>query len=352
MRADNLNRRVIRLLFWESTVRCNLSCAHCRRIEVDEKAAPDLSTKRAKEMIDQLADLGRMQNYMPILVFSGGEPLCRKDIFELIEYAGQKDLPAALATNGTLLDMPIAKKLKDAGVQRVSVSLDGATAKVHNKLRRQDGSFEAAIAGVKCLREAGVEFQINVTMTKHNADQLDEIFELSKKTGAVAVHLFMLVPVGCGEEFAPEDMLDSNEYERMLTKVAEKEKNAQIEIKVTCAPHYQRVKRQQGAKIERMTKGCLAGLGVMFVSHCGDVFPCGYLPVNCGNILDADLKSIWQSSEELAKMRDTGQLKGKCSMCGYKEVCGGCRARAFAATGDYMDQEPFCNYQPTTEEKT
>ncbi len=350
-------KQKLRLLFWESTIKCNLSCAHCRRVEDDETVDADMSTAQAKELIDQLAELGCHQDFMPILVFSGGEPLCRTDIFELIDYAVAKEVKCALATNGTLIDAPLAEQIKMAGVERVSVSLDGATGEIHNKLRKMEGSFDAAINGIQCLNDCGVPFQINITITRHNTHQLDDIFVLAEKLGAVAVHLFMLVPVGCGEEFAEEDMLSPDEYEHLLERIAKKEHTGRLEVKVTCGPHYERVIREQkpagqdqshpaGGHHGHVSKGCLAGSGVLFVGHSGIIFPCGYLPVDCGNILQTPLEQIWTSSAELAQMRDTQQLKGKCGVCGYRTVCGGCRARAFAATGDYMQAEPMCVYTP------
>jgi len=347
MRGASDHSRKLRLLFWESTIRCNLSCAHCRRVEGDDAAGSDLTTDRAEKLIDQLAAMGRAQGFMPILVFSGGEPLCRGDLFELFEKAHEQGLRCALATNGTLIDTAMAARIRSAGVERVSVSLDGTTAAVHNKLRRQEGSFEAAVAGMERLREQSVPFQINMTMTRYNMHQLDELFEFARRAGAAAVHLFMLVPVGCGEEFAQEDMLSADEYERLLRQVARKEPAAGLEIKVTCGPHYERIIREQGDRPRgRMSGGCLAGSGVLFVSHSGQVFPCGYLPIDCGHILETPLAQIWEKSGHLARMRDPGQLKGKCGVCGYRTVCGGCRARAFAATGDYMEEEPMCRYEP------
>lgn len=361
------SKQLLRLLFWETTIKCNLTCAHCRRIEDDEQAITDLSTEQAKQMIDQLADVGVEQGFMPILVFSGGEPLCRGDLFGVIEYAGSKGLILAIASNGTLIDEGIATQIKQSGVQRVSISLDGATSEVHNKLRQQEGSFEAAIKGIEKLRANEVPFQINVTMTKYNANQLGEIYELAKSLGAVALHVFMLVPVGCGQEFEEEEMLSAAEYEEMMLKIAGLDAEGELQVKVTCGPHYERVIRESGLAEKRSkpmpksghpamsghpegatkaSKGCLAGLGVMFVGHQGDVFPCGYLPVNCGNVTEQTIADIWYGSEELAKMRDTSKLEGKCGACAYKKVCGGCRARAYAATGNYMAEEPFCEYIP------
>jgi radical SAM protein with 4Fe4S-binding SPASM domain len=357
------SNRILRLLFWETTIKCNLTCAHCRRLESDEAAVTDLSTAQAIDLVEQLAELGRDQPMMPILVFSGGEPLCRDDLFELVGKAGSLGITPALATNGTLINSGVAEHIRDSGIVRVAVSLDGATAEVHNKLRRVETSFERAIEGIGHLRDKNVPFQINITLTKHNAHQLQDVYELAKSLGAVAVHVFMLVPVGCGQVLAQTDMLSPQQYERMLVEICRLDGRGELQIKVTCGPHYERVIREQGLYKARQatghpagsvpgrnshgsSKGCLAGLGVLFVAHQGNVFPCGYLPVNCGSILETRLKDIWLNSKDLARMRDCESLEGKCGLCGYREVCGGCRARAYAATGNYMAEEPFCAYIP------
>ena len=349
-RADT--KQLLRLLFWESTIKCNLACAHCRRLESDAAADSDMSTTQARQLIDQLAQLGQGQSMMPVIVFSGGEPLCRPDIFALTEYATSLQIPSALATNGTMLNEKIAAKIKGSGITRVSVSLDGADAETHNRLRRQHGAFDRAVEGISHLRAADVPFQINFTLTKHNTHQLADVYNLAKSLGAVALHIFMLVPVGCGQVLAETDMLSPEQYEAKMIEIYQLEKCGDLQLKVTCGPHYQRVIRQQGGPPgdnpggHRPSKGCLAGLGVLFVSHAGDVFPCGYLPVNCGNVLNQPLSDIWRTSPDLARMRDTTALEGKCRVCGYREICGGCRARAYAATGNYMAEEPFCAYIP------
>jgi len=362
--------QLLRLLFWETTIKCNLTCAHCRRLESDEAAGKDLSTAQAQDLIEQLADLGKSQAFMPVLVFSGGEPLCREDLFELVGQAQMAGIIPALATNGTLIDAAAAQHIADSGIVRVAVSLDGATAEVHNKLRQLDGSFERALEGISRLREKDVPFQINVTLTKHNAEQLEDIYELAESLGAVAVHIFMLVPVGCGQVLAETDMLSPQQIEQKLLEICRMDGQGRLQVKVTCGPHYERVIRQQGlhrarkgADQERIMnveqgiskfnirhskfdRGCLAGLGVLFVGHQGDVFPCGYLPVKCGNVLEEKLSQIWYNNKDLARMRDSSGLEGKCGICGYKQVCGGCRGRAYAATGNYMAEEPFCAYVP------
>ncbi|OHB74066.1 MAG: hypothetical protein A2Z25_10910 [Planctomycetes bacterium RBG_16_55_9] len=353
-------KQMLRLLFWESTIRCNLTCAHCRRVESNDTAYRDLSTDQAKEVIEQLSELGQGQPMMPVLVFSGGEPLCREDLFGLIGQAKSLGIHPALATNGTLIDATIAEQIRDAGIARVSVSLDGATAEVHDRLRQLAGSFERAIEGIGYLRDVKVPFQINMTLTKHNAGQLEDTYYLAKSLGAVAVHVFMLVPVGCGQSLAETDMLSPEQYERKLLEVCALDGRNELQMKVTCGPHYERVVRQKGLHKSRTettrpsslvshpssAKGCLAGLGVLFVGHQGDVFPCGYLPIQCGNVLEQKLSDIWYKSEDLARMRDSSALEGKCGVCGYRQVCGGCRGRAYAATGNYMAEEPFCAYVP------
>jgi len=358
------SNQILRLLFWETTIKCNLTCAHCRRLESDEAAFRDLSTTQARSLIAQLAELGRAQPMMPVLVFSGGEPLCRDDLFELISEAKAAGIIPALATNGTLVDAAAAEQIRDSGIVRVAVSLDGATAEVHDKLRQLEGSFKRALQGIKHLREKEMSVQINITLTKHNAGQLEDVYELAKSVGAIAVHIFMLVPVGCGQVLAETDMLSPEQYEQKMLEICRLDSRSELQIKVTCGPHYERIIRQQGLYQARKKKanisgsvpgraghggasrGCLAGLGVLFVGHQGDVFPCGYLPINCGNVLKQKLTEIWHNNEDLARMRNSSSLEGKCGVCGYRDVCGGCRARAYAATGNYMAEEPFCAYIP------
>jgi AdoMet-dependent heme synthase len=360
-----LSDRILRLLFWESTIKCNLACAHCRRLEDDEAVVTDMSTVQAKDLIEQLVQLGQAQPMMPVLVFSGGEPLCRDDIFELIHYAKSLGITPALATNGTLVDEARAQEISDSGIARVAVSIDGATAETHNKLRQLEGSFEKALEGIRHLHKKDVPFQVNITLTRHNAEQLNDVYKLAKSLGAAALHIFMLVPVGCGQTLAKTDMLSPQQYEQKLVEICRLDGLGQLQVKVTCGPHYERIKREQGLHQSRVknghdtagaghgpgsgssfSRGCLAGLGVLFVGHQGDVFPCGYLPVNCGNVLNEPLSQIWHNSEDLALMGDSNGLDGKCGVCGYRTICGGCRARAYAATGNYMAQEPFCAYIP------
>ncbi len=347
-----------RLIFWETTAGCNLRCIHCRRMDVaDSVMADDLTTAESLSFVDQIAALGRGGARLPILVLSGGEPLFRPDIFDIARYASDRGITVALATNATLVDKTVAKRIAGAGVQRVSVSLDGADPATHDAFRALPGSFERAVQGIGHLKAAGVPFQINTTVARHNVDQLTRMMELALSLGATAFHPFLLVPVGCGVEISGTQMLAPQEYENVLNWLWEEEQKGLLEIKATCAPHYYRIGRQRGRRSDRAgdshpggmhahTKGCLAGSGVCFVSHKGEVFPCGYLPVEAGNLRRQPLDEIWQQSAVFARLRDNSMLEGKCGECEFQKVCGGCRARAYGISGNYLAEEPFCVYQP------
>ena len=341
----------LRLLFWESTVRCNLACAHCRRIETaDEAAKEDLTTAEFRRVLDSTASLGK-----PIIVFSGGEPLMRNDWEILAAHARSLHLPAALATNGTLVDEPLAGRIAAAGFRRTSISLDGPDAATHDAFRRVQGSFERALAGIAHLRAAGMPMQVNATIAAHNVDQLDDLYALVRKLDVEALHLFLLVPVGCGMEIGESHQLASERYEMVLQWVLDRQADGQIELKATCAPHFYRLAAQR-AKAAGGTgpamagphgRGCMCGVSVAFISHKGEVFPCGYLPVHCGSVREKPFAEIWRSSEVFAKLRDYETLLGKCGRCEFKGLCGGCRARAFALTGNYLAAEPACTHRPS-----
>ncbi len=341
-----------RLIFWELTKKCNLACAHCRAEAEEIDFTDELEFGQIQKIINDIVIVSK-----PILVLTGGEPLFRKDIFDIAEYAAQKGMRVALATNGTMINEDTADKIKNAGIARASISIDGADAESHDDFRRIPGSFEGALNGARLLRKKGVEFQFNSTITKRNVHQIDDILKLAEAEGAKAVHLFMLVPVGCGVEIAETDMLSSEKYEETLHWFYKRSKEMKMEFKATCAPHYYRIIREEAKKENRkvnfeqdgmaaMTRGCLAGSGVCFISHVGDVQPCGYLPMKAGNVLNEPFENIWKNSELFNSLRDIRQLKGKCGKCGFKSVCGGCRARAFYDNNDYLGEEPYCNYQP------
>ena len=388
-----------RLIFWEVTKGCNLRCIHCRATATELMSPSDLPSGKALDIIAEIADFGN-----PILVLSGGEPLYRADIFQLAEYATLRGLRVALATNGTLVTKEVAEQIKASGVKRVSISLDGADPATHDTFRGIAGAFDAALYGMRNLQELGISVQINTTIARHNAHQLPDVLALARRLGADALHTFLLVPVGCGVDIAAEQMVPPEEYERMLNWFYDRSLEGDIELKATCAPHYFRVARQRRAAdklvgrnqpapaevhashigptemtmpgstgielkpaggrpaghghpgghpgdMNAMTKGCLAGTGVCFISHQGEVFPCGYLPALAGDLRRQSFAEIWNESPVFAMLRDDDHLKGKCGCCEFRHVCMGCRARAFAATGDYLAEEPFCVYQPGTSQQ-
>jgi len=344
----------LRLLFWETTSRCNLACLHCRRCDVaDELSRSDLTAEQAEGFMADLAAMGK-----PILVFSGGEPLMRPDWPRMARRAAALGLPTALATNGTLVDDPTAELIREVGFRRVSVSLDGADADTHDAFRSLAGSFDKAVAGCRRLVAAGVDLQINCTIASHNAGQLDALYDLARSLDATALHLFGLVPVGCGVEIADSHRITPAQYETFLHWAADREQAGPLQLKVTCAPHYFRVKAQRQASaaaatppsspMHSATRGCLAGISVAFISHRGDVFGCGYLPVAAGTLdqRGRGFDRIWRESPLLAELRDYDRLTGACGRCRFKTICGGCRARAYNATGDYLSEEPMCDYTP------
>lgn len=361
-----------RLVFWETTAGCNLRCIHCRRVTLADHLTPqDLTTEESFRLVDQLRAIGS-----PVFVLSGGEPLLRPDVFDIARYAADAGLPVALATNGTVIDDDVAARIEASGVKRVSVSFDGADARTHDMFRGLPGSFEAAKRGFEALRRVGLAVQINTTVASHNVAQLDSMLELAKDLDAVGLHLFLLVPVGCGVQIAEEQMIDAGEYERVLNWLYDAERaEPDLQLKATCAPHYFRVMRLRRADERRKglarelpashdrqvnghpsgqmhaaTKGCLAGTGVCFISHRGEIFPCGYLPIEAGNVRRDVFRDVWEHSTLFAQLRDPGLLEGKCGLCHFKSLCSGCRARAYGITGNYLAEEPFCAYQPETRE--
>lgn len=351
--AFRMNRRnQLRLLFWELTSGCNLHCIHCRATAQPERDPNELGTGEIRAVIDDIATFAS-----PILILTGGEPLYRPDFFEIAAYATGRGLRVAMATNGTMVTPDIARRAAQAGVLRASISIDGATAATHDAFRGLPGSFARALEGAAHLRRAGVEVQFNVTVTRHNAAELDDIVRLARDRGAKALHLFMLVPVGCGVEIADEKMLPARDYERVLHWFYDQSQSVPLEFKATCAPHYFRVMMQraraegrqvtfQSHGMSAMTKGCLAGTAVCFISRTGRVQPCGYLPVAAGDVRQAPLSRIWQESPLFAGLRDPALLGGKCGACEYRTVCSGCRARAYGCSGDYLAEEPFCVHVP------
>jgi heme b synthase len=262
-----------------------------------------------------------------------------------------------MAPNGTLLTPEIVEKLKQSGIQRISVSLDGASPQTHDDFRGLDHAFDDAIRGIKFAKAAGLEFQINTTITKTNLKEIPAILKLAEDLGAVALHIFLLVPTGRGK-YIVDSGIDAVEYEQTLNWFYDQRDKTPLQLKATCAPHYYRILRQRAHAegktvsfeshgLDAVTRGCLAGTGFCFISHVGRVQTCGFLDVTCGNIREESFKDVWENSRVFNELRDFSNLTGKCGACEYKRVCGGCRARAYEATGSYLAEEPLCTYQPS-----
>ena len=341
----------LRLLAWETTRRCNLACRHCRAAAGSGPYPGELTTDEGIRLLDDLAAMGQI-----VVILTGGEPLWREDIYDLAAYGAGRGHRMVMAVNGTLVTPAVAARLKDAGIQRVSISIDGASAASHDRLRAVNGAYVGALAGIAACKAAGLPFQINTTVTRANRGELPAIHELAINLGAAAHHVFVLVPTGRGKEI-PEELVSPEEYEETLRWLLERQRAGQLFIKPTCAPQYYRLWRQdaaaRGEKInaathgmEAMTKGCLGGQGFAFVSYQGEVQPCGYLELVAGNLRETRFPEIWADSGLFRQLRRVDDYRGKCHVCQYRQVCGGCRARAFAMTGDVMGEDPICPYKP------
>ena len=341
----------LRLVAWETTRRCNLSCLHCRAGAEDEIYPGELTTQEGEAFLDDLATMGS-----PVVILTGGEPLLRDDIFHLAKYGDGLGLRMVSAVNGTLLTKEIAQRFADSGVKRLSISIDGPDAASHDEFRGQENAFDLAMDGMRAAKEIGLEFQINTTVTRTNLPHMEAIQELAVELGAVAHHIFLLVPTGRGRALTGE-IISAQEYEDVLHWFADKKGKVPLELKATCAPHYFRVIRQRAKErgeklsfnthgLDAVTKGCLGGSGFAFVSHVGQVQACGYLELSAGNIKEQPFSQIWRESELFNRLRNPDLLEGKCGQCEYRRVCGGCRARAYETYGNEMAEEPLCLYQP------
>ncbi len=357
------------IMAWEITRSCNLACVHCRASALRGPYPGELSTEEAFKLVNQIKEVGS-----PILILTGGDPLHRADALDIAEYAIGQGFRLVMSPNGTTITPEVAGRMYRIGIRRISISLDFPTAEQHDGFRGVPGAFDGAVRGLKIAQEAGIEVQINTTVTKLNVGYLDQILEMAKGLGAVAFHPFLLVPTGRGKEIA-ETELPPEDYERCLHWIYDKQKEVgdSIFFKPTDVPHYWRVRMQRAAGEKReggdhtahphaahpgaahphatggmnaMTRGCLAGSGFCFISHVGDVQPCGYFDVKAGNVKEQSFKEIWNHSKLFQDLRDLDLLKGKCGACEFKAVCGGCRARAYEATGDYLAEEPYCVYIP------
>ncbi len=339
---------------WEITRRCNLSCVHCRsssKIEVAEH--PDFSFDQATKVLDDIASYAN-----PVVVMSGGEPLLRKDVFDIARYGTDKGLRMCLATNGTLVSEETCRNIKESDIKMVSLSLDGAKAETHDNFRNQKGAFDGTINAIRLFNEHKIPFLVNSSFTVRNRKEIPDIYKLVRGLGATAWYMFMIVPTGRGEDIM-EELIPEEIYDEILEwhyQVEKKEDD--LLMRPTCAPHYYRIVRQkakeEGSSFKRRnlkfstggSKGCLAGQLICLIDVDGEILPCSYFPKTAGNMFNTPFKNIWEKSDLFLSLRDFKSYKDNCGQCEYVNVCGGCRARAYAITGDYLAQEPYCSYVP------
>ena len=347
------NKQDLKWMAWELTEACNLRCVHCRSSSEIDASEGKFTLEKSKAFIDDIASFAS-----PVVVLSGGEPLIRKDIFEIAKYGSDKGLRMAMATNGLLVTDDVCNKIKSSGIRIVSMSLDGPNALVHDDFRGAKGAFDGMTNAAALFNKYGIKFIINSSFTKRNQTYIAETYKKAKELGAHAWYMFLIVPTGRGEEIMAE-LVSKEDYEDILNWHYDMERNENdMLVRPTCAPQYYRIWREKskadGKSEERRSlsfstgggKGCIAGQTICFVNAMGDVFPCSYFPKSAGNVFERSLKEIWEDSSLFSELRDFKKYEGKCGVCRYVKVCGGCRARAYAVTGSHLAEEPFCDYMP------
>jgi radical SAM protein len=348
------------IVIWETTQACDLACVHCRACAQPLRSQLELNTSEARRLIDDVAALRA-----PVFVLTGGDPLKRPDIFGLVEYASTHGVRISLTPSATpLLTREAIARLKDCGLARLAVSLDGPSAEIHDAFRRVPGSYDWTLQAVRWARQLALPAQINTTITRHNLRHLDSMIALLEQLDIVLWSVFFLVPTGRGSAI---DLISAEEFEQVFEKLYQTARRVPFDIKSTEAQHYRRFllqrrtneKRQGNSPslppplgmstadgIGRAPRGINDGKGFVFVSHLGEVFPSGFLPISAGNVRRQSLADLYRHSPLFTSLRDTANLKGKCGRCEFREVCGGSRARAYALTGDIFAEEPCCVWQP------
>jgi radical SAM protein len=350
------------IVVWEVTQACDLACVHCRAMAQPHRNPLELSTEEGKRLIGEIAAM-----QVPVFVLSGGDPLKRPDIYELVEYATARGVRTSLTPSATpLLTRDALAEFQRRGLARLAVSLDGSTAEIHNAFRRVAGSYEWTLRAIRWARELDLPVQINTTITRRNREDFDGIARLLETLDIVLWSVFFLVPTGRGRT---SDVLSAEEFEDVFAKLYEVSRHVRFDIKTTEAQHYRRYLLQRrsaerrraevsagapedcaGPKasdgIGRAPRGLNDAKGFVFVSHLGEVFPSGFLPLSAGNVRRQSLAELYRNSPLFVSLRDTSQLQGKCGACEFRNVCGGSRARAYALTGDPLAEEPCCVYEP------
>lgn len=344
------------IAIWEVTQACDLACVHCRASAQPDRHPMELSTEEGKGLIDQIAGMK-----VPVFVLTGGDPIKRPDLLELIGHARSKGVRVSLTPSATpLLTQDVIVRLKEAGLARLAVSLDGADAESHDAFRGMSGSFERTLSALRWANEIGLPTQVNTTFSRRNIGQIDAIVALMESLKITLWSVFFLVPTGRGKL---NDLLSAEEFEQVFAKIHSLSIKASFDIKTTEAQHYRRFLLQQKVagklsgverfmhmkvvdSIGRAPRGLNDGKGFLFVSHTGEVYPSGFLPVTAGNIRNEPLAAIYRESPLFRNLRDTSKLEGKCGACEFKNVCGGSRARAYALTGNPFGEEPCCAYIP------
>ncbi|WP_220132718.1 radical SAM protein [Halorhabdus salina] len=338
------------IVTWEVTQACELECDHCRAEAQPERDPAELSTVDGRAFIDSIADFGRPR---PILVFSGGDPLERPDLLELLDHARQQGITTAVTPAPTAnLTEDVIHRLADAGVKRIALSLDGATPEAHDDFRGEDGSFARVEQAARQAREAGMEIQINTTVTANTVDDLPEIADMVEDFGAAMWEVFFLVPIGRGEDL---QQLDADRTVDVMEWLYRRQRESPYRVITVEAPHYRRVadELERRESDEGVRVGSTrAGKGFVFVSYEGEVYPSGFLPKSGGNVTDRGLVDIYRNADLFQRLRDTEQFVGSCGSCEYLDICGGSRSRAYAVTDNPLASDPLCPWVDQVEDAT
>lgn len=324
------------LISWNTTKKCNLYCKHCyRESSQDEDIEGELTTEEGKKLIEEIKKAG-----FRLLILSGGEPLLRDDIFELISKAKETGLIPAMGTNGTLLTKESARELNNVGLRGIAISVDSMDSTYHDEFRGQKGAFDKTQEGIENALAAGLRVQINLTLTEKNQDEFEKMVTYYEKKGIHAIHPFFLVPTGRALSMEDEG-LKEQAYFNMINKILDKQKSTALELKPTCAPQFMPMAKEMGLA-QRFTRGCLAGTAYCCVLPKGEVNICPYLPIEVGNVRETSFENIWENSDIFKKLRNYENYKGACGKCEHIDICGGCRARAYYYQGDFLAGEPWC----------